>query len=129
MTELQQTQEGPDAIGFDPPAPLFVVNEENTVITEPLRELHRDMRVGIPNPWSDEESYAIGIVRHVSGEWVLDIGSSLGKLELQEEGWVCVGLARMSAIAQGLALDAPREPKSFTSRLVRRAGKTKRRKK
>lgn len=102
MTEIP---DGPDAIGFEPPAVLFAVNEEDTVITEPLLELHQNMRVGIPNPWSEKESYVVGVIRNVNGEWVLDVGSSLGKLELQGQGWVCLGLARMSAIARGLALD------------------------
>ena len=119
--------EGPDAIGFDPPAPLFLVTEENVAITEPLfEELSANMRVAIPDPWSKTENYIIGVVRGLPGKWMLDVGSSLGKLELTEDGWKCLGLARMNAIAQGLAIETagvPAPPKSFTARLIKRSGR------
>jgi hypothetical protein len=124
MKDLAPPPAGPEAIGFDPPAPVFRVDESNYAVTDPLYELAAQMRVAIPNPWSKTESYAIGIIREVAGEFVLELGSSLGKLQLLEQGWVCVGLARMSAIAEAMALEmAPPEPKKFTDRLLKRAGR------
>jgi len=123
--------EGPEAIAFDPPAPVFLVTEDNVVLTEPLFEIEGNMRVAIPNPWADSEDYAIGVVRGRPGQWMLDVGRSLGKLELMEGGWKCVGLARINAIAQGMALESagvplpPPEPKSFTAKLLKRAAKAK----
>jgi len=114
----------PDAIGFDPPAPVFFVNDEDTVILEPLQELSRGMRVAIPNPWSETEEWVVGVIRGIGDEWVLDVGTSFGKLSLEGESWKCHGLARLDAIARGLALEDAR-PKKFTDRLLKKAGKGK----
>lgn len=117
----------PDAIGFDPPAPVFLVDDEDTVILEPLSELSRGMKVGIPNPWSETEEWVIGVIRGISDEWVLDVGNSFGKLALEDGSWKCLGLARLDAIARGLALEnAP--PRKFTDRLLKKAGKGKKKK-
>lgn len=110
----------PEAMGFDPPAPLFGVDEDNVVILEPLHELRTSMRVAIPNPWAEEENYVIGVVRGPPGKHILDLGKSLGKLVHTDRGWVCVGLARVDAIAQGLARETP---KTFTQRLLSKTGR------
>ena len=115
--------EGPEGVGFDPPAPLFAVDADNVVLVEPLFELAKDMKVAIPNPWSETENYVIGVVLGESGKWVIDFGKSLGKVELGLEGWVCQGLARMSAILDGITQDAAEEKRSFTTRLIKRTGK------
>jgi hypothetical protein len=122
------TAHQPEAIGFDPPAPVFRVNDEDTVIKEDLVELEAGMRAGIPNPWSETENWIIGTIRGVGGEFLIDVGTSFGKLELLEDCWKCVGLARVDAIARGLGLEgsAP-QPKKFTDRLLKRAGKKKQR--
>jgi hypothetical protein len=115
----------PDAIGFDPPAPVFFVNEERTVILEPLTELTRGLSVAIPNPWSETEEWVVGVIRGIADEWVLDVGNSFGKLSFEDGSWKCLGLARLDAIAQGLALESA-GPKKFTDRLLKRTGKGKR---
>ena len=120
---MAEIDPGPEAMGFDPPAPLFAVDEDNVVILEPLHELSMGLRVAIPNPWAETENYAIGVVRGPPGKHMLELGKSLGKLVQTDSGWVCVGLARMDAIAQGLARDAAAESRSFTQRLLKRTGK------
>ena len=116
--------EEPDALHFSDPVPVYFVNGEDTVITEPLLELKQGMRVGIPNPWSKDETWAIGTIRSLAGEWVLDVGQSLGKLVQGDDGWGCSGLVRLGALAEAITFPLPAAgPLRFTDRLLRRRSK------
>lgn len=120
----------PQAVPFNPSAPLHPVDEEGDAIIEPLTTLLRGQKVAILNPWSEEERYLVGTVRGGPEEFVLEVGRSIGKLSQNEEGqWGCDALVQMGAIASGLAEEAAKATQeagmSYTQKLLKRAGKKK----
>lgn len=115
----------PGAVVLDPPVPLFRVEDHGVVVTS-LQELHTEMRVAVPNPWSDTESYLSGVVVGEPGSFMFEGtegADALGQLELRESGWCCVAIARKSVIIDSIGREiAAKKPKSFTSRLLKRVG-------
>ena len=126
MTSSEQTseEERPVAISFQPPHPVYLVDDEG-VIKEPVFALRKGIRAAVPNIWSDEEDrYLVGVVQGVDARAaIMDVGHSMAKLELTDRGWVCTALALMSAIAEGLAEEARNMSRSFTERLLKKASK------
>ena len=121
--EQPEEYDGPDAMRFEPPTQLYAADEDG-VILEPVFELKHGMRAGISNPWATEpDRYLVGVIRGLPGRWLLDIGRSLGKIELQEDGFKVTALVRMAAIAEGLALETAEKTKSFTQRLLKKTAK------
>lgn len=125
--ETELPDDAPSVIPFDPPAPILALDEEGNAVLEPLQTLTAGMRVAIPNMWTeDKDRFITGVIRGRNGVFVLEIGRSVGKVEhYGDEGWRCSALARMSAIAEGLAAMEAIESRSFTERLMKKAAKGK----
>ncbi len=120
----------PQAVPFNPPAPLHPVDEEGEVIKEHLTTLVRGQQAALLNPWSEEDRYLVGTVRGGPDDFVLEVGRSIGKLSTNEEGhWGCDALVQMGAIASGLAQEAAKATReagqSYTQKLLKRTGKKK----
>lgn len=127
-TELPEG--APNVIPMDPPAPILSLDDEDKAVLEPLHDIYAGMRVAIPNLWTEEEDrFLVGTIRGRNNVFLLEIGRSVGKIEYYgEQGWRCTALARMAAIAEGLAAMEAFQSKSFTEKLLKKASKGKKNK-
>ena len=103
---MPEQDEPERAIPLSPPHVVFLVDDEGEPVLKPLRrveDLPPNTIACIRNPWRVEE-FAKGTVRGEPGAVVLDLGISLGALELDEEhGWLCPGLVKKQSVFAGLA--------------------------
>jgi len=95
-----------DSVVLDPPQQVYLFDEEGQPVLEPLRRLE-DVAPGLVvcfrNPWRPDE-FARALVRGQPDAVVLEVGNSLGSLELDDElGWVCRGLVKKHSVFSGLA--------------------------
>ena len=90
---------------FDPPKPVYricVFEDEELIITEPLKkhELEMKMGIAIPNPWKpEEERFLRGTAYGEGSQFFMEVGEAYGILEFHEEGWQCVALVPKAAVS------------------------------
>jgi hypothetical protein len=128
---------------------IYAVDDNGEAILEPLGkdDLVPDTTVCIDNPWREEGYATCKVLGGDGGEPLLEFGSCYGKIEFDEEKghWVCLALMRKEAVLQGIleekmaSVDSELEEldknlerillgkkkKSFTQKLLKRAGKGK----
>ena len=131
MTDEAQPLDLPPVLQFDPPKPVYRIaigEEEERIITEPLKkhELEMKMPIAIPNPWKpEEERFLPGIAYGEGSRFFMEIGESYGVLEFHEEaGWQCVALVPKVAVSLGLLKqEMEKKQGSYTQRLLKKTGK------